>query len=408
MNGFVRRHQAEMEQIARECRTFLLEQIMPFWTERVTDPQHGGYWTCFDSEGKRYDDRKSGWFLGRVLYMYSVLCQEFGPRPEWLEVAKAGYDFLPKAYVGDGRFANMLSADGQQLEGACSIFTDHFIIKGLMNYLYTLGDQAPADAVQKTKELLDRLLEHVQDPEILRMECPDERFQKHAVNFMTLAVLTESTKLFGDTYSFRLRENVYRSLYHFASDQLQAPMEYIAPDGKALPVGPGRLIDAGHTMESLWFAMEAAPILHVPEWNARAEQVLDWVIRHCWDETYGGFYQHVDYERGTPEEPYLVTDYEGTNVGWDEKIWWVQAEGLIALCMSAVVNQNEEHWQRFVQLYQYVRKYFIHPQTGEWYSFLHRDGSLLSDLPGSMHKGPYHVPRCLMMLHRTLHEALQA
>ena len=397
MNAFTQTHRAS-----------LLNQVVPFWTERVVDPLHGGYRTCFDSNGTLYNSNKHGWFLGRTMYTFSVLCQEFGTRPEWLSIAKAGYDFMEASSVGDGRFALLLSPENAVLNGAESIFTDHFVVKGLINYLYTLGNQASPQELEQARALLDKLLEHLTKPDVLLAECPDTRFQKHAVNFMTLAVLIESTKLFGSAYHDKLLECVNRSLYQFASDALHAPLEYITPSGNPLPVGPGRLIDAGHTMESLWFAMEAAPILGHPEWNARAAQVLNWVIDSCWDEECGGFFQHVDYEHKKPEDAYLTTDYDGTPVAWDDKIWWVQAEGLIALCMSAVNNQNEAHWNLFVKLYQYVCQYFVSPENGEWYSFLHRNASILSDLPGSMHKGPYHVPRCLMMLVKVLDEALKA
>lgn len=408
MNAFVQKHRAQMETIAAQCRASLLDRVVPFWASCIVDPVNGGYRTCFDTSKALYNPNKHGWFLGRTMYTFSVLCQEFGVKAEWMDIAKAGFDFMKTASVGDGRFALMLSPDNRVISGAQSIFTDHFAIKGLINYLYSLGEKASQEEIEHARALLDRLLEHLESPDVILAECPDTRFQKHAVNFMTLAVLTESTKLFGSAYHDRLLECVNRSLYQFANDEIGAPLEYVTPEGKPLPIGPGRLIDAGHTMESLWFAMEAAPLLDHPEWNARAAQVLDWVIDRCWDQEYGGFLQHVDYEHGKPEEMYLTTNYEGTPVAWDDKIWWVQAEGLIALCMSAVNNQNEAHWDLFVQLYQYVCQHFVSPDHGEWYSFLHRDASMLSDLPGTMHKGPYHVPRCLMMLVRILEEALHA
>lgn len=239
MNAFVQARRAQMQEIADACRTSLLDRVVPFWTARVVDREHGGYRVCFDSQGRLYDARKPGWFLGRTLYTYSVLCQQYGPRPEWLAVAKAGYDFMGRASVGDGRFAQMLAADSTLLAGAESIFTDHFAVKGLINYLYTLGDQATPQDIDRARALLDRLLEHVRDPQILRTECPDPRFQKHAVNFMTLAVLTESTKLFGSVYHAPLEDCVCRSLYAFASDALQAPLEYITPEGEGAARRPG-------------------------------------------------------------------------------------------------------------------------------------------------------------------------
>ena len=406
MNGWDEKHRTDMERIAKECREALLERVVPFWAKRIVDPKYGGYFTCFDQNGCLYDSRKPGWFIGRTMFTFSLLCQQFGYREEWMDIVRAGHDFLPKAYTGDDRFAQMLARDGTVLAGQESIFTDHFAVKGLINELAAQGDSAPAEEIKQARRLLDSLLIHVRNPEVLRKECPDERFQKHAVNFMTLTVLIEARKLFGRDFDGLLRECVERSLYQFASDELGAPMEYIGKDGKALPEGPGRLIDAGHTMESLWFSMEAAEILGEKEWDHRAGKVLDWVIRDCWDNTYGGFIQHRDYERGEPEAPFLITDYDGTPVGWQDKIWWIQAEGLIALCMSAVRNRNETHWSRFLELYGYVKQHFTDQRTGEWYSFLHRDGSILSANIGSTLKGPYHVPRCLMMLISILEKAL--
>ena len=133
MNAFTQTHRTQMEAIAAQCRASLLNQVVPFWTERVVDPLHGGYRTCFDSNGTLYNSNKHGWFLGRTMYTFSVLCQEFGTRPEWLSIAKAGYDFMEASSVGDGRFALLLSPENAVLNGAESIFTDHFVVKGLIH-----------------------------------------------------------------------------------------------------------------------------------------------------------------------------------------------------------------------------------------------------------------------------------
>ena len=35
-------------------------------------------------------------------------------------------------------------------------------------------------------------------------------------------------------------------------------------------------------------------------------------------------------------------------------------------------------------------------EYGEWYGYLHRDGSVSTPLKGNIFKGPFHLPRCLM------------
>ncbi len=39
--------------------------------------------------------------------------------------------------------------------------------------------------------------------------------------------------------------------------------------------------------------------------------------------------------------------------------------------------------------------HFADSEYGEWYGYLHRDGSVASELKGSMWKGPFHLPRML-------------
>ncbi|NSW91389.1 MAG: N-acylglucosamine 2-epimerase, partial [Firmicutes bacterium] len=39
---------------------------------------------------------------------------------------------------------------------------------------------------------------------------------------------------------------------------------------------------------------------------------------------------------------------------------------------------------------------------GEWYGYLHRDGSVSNTLKGSMWKGPFHLPRALLLCSKLL------
>ena len=51
------------------------------------------------------------------------------------------------------------------------------------------------------------------------------------------------------------------------------------------------------------------------------------------------------------------------------------------------------------------KKYFSDSEYGEWYGYLRRDGNpTLPACIGSTFKGPFHVPRCLIMLDKMLEE----
>lgn len=396
---FCEKHCNELREYEAFYRENLFQNLIPFWQERIEDPLYGGCFNYFDREGVLTSTDKPGWFIGRGLYFFSALCNTFGTRPDWMHLADQCYHFLREhAMTENGRFNHMLDREGNVLRGPVSIHTDHFAVKGMIEYLAAQGKKATYEETNFVKELTDRLFMNTQDPSVLAAEGIPEGFQKHSINFMNLITALESRKILGERYDAILHRCVNKSLYEFASDQHNAAFEYIGMDGQPKVEQMGRIMDAGHCMESLWFSMEAGRVLNKSEYRLRAECVLDWVIERCWDMEHGGFYAFVDVLTGVPEPEQQLESYGSFSVRWSDKVWWVQAEALIALAMSAVLNGNEAHWHYFELLHQYVKTHFMDFEYGEWYTLLAKDGRVLIDAKGSDSKGPYHVPRCAMQL----------
>lgn len=410
-NTFYQAHSEEIRMFLEKIRAELLEDVVPFWEKRIVDTENGGYFNGFDRQGNKTDRDKYGWFVGRDMYLFAALCNEIEWREPWFEIARHGRSYMDTVFCAkDGRFPHKLSEEGAVIEGETSVFTDHFAVKGLYEYICAMPEsrkwQEYGDGqagtreteIRWVKELTEKLLVHVKDEAVLRQEGVRQGMKKHAVNFMTLIVLLEGRRLFGTAYDKEIEACVHSSLYEFADDERRATFENIGLDGRSVLKGEGCLMDPGHTLESLWFAMKAGREMNRPEYLTRAAQVMDWVIDRCYDEEYGGFFQYVDVFKQTPDDEFLFNDYCGTPVRWDDKIWWVQAEALYALAMSALLNENERHYEYFKKQFAYVEEHFRDKAYGEWYALLKRDGSMLLDAKGFALKGPYHVPRCLMNL----------
>lgn len=393
---FKQNHLGQIKSLATYYRRHLLEDIMPFWDERVVDRQFGGYLNGFDRFGNSNDYRKYGWFVGRNIYTYSALYNHIEKKQEWLKTALAGYDFLVnKALRSDYRVNFLMERDGTVITAANSIFTDHFAVKGLFEYIAATKD---CDAVSLAKKMYEALLKNIRDEQVLVSACPDRRFRKHAVNFLNLLVGIEGKHLFPELSTPLIEDSLNASLYLFASDREKAPLEYILRSGKPFLEGIGRVVDPGHTLESLWFSMREGMERSDFRIAGRAAEVIDWTIERGWDEEYGGFYQNVDVISGTPDKQHQWNQYPDTMAHWQDKIWWVQAEGLYTLALSALLNSNERHFEYFLKLHDFCKGCFVDKEYGEWYSILNRDGSIRSDYKGSGSKGPYHVPRCVMQL----------
>jgi N-acylglucosamine 2-epimerase len=93
---------------------------------------------------------------------------------------------------------------------------------------------------------------------------------------------------------------------------------------------------------------------------------------------------------------------------WNQKLWWVHVETLIALLKGYQHTQNLACWKWFERVHHYTWSHFSDPVHGEWYGYLDRRGEVLLPLKGGKWKGCYHVPRALYQCWQVLEKiALQ-
>ena len=88
------------------------------------------------------------------------------------------------------------------------------------------------------------------------------------------------------------------------------------------------------------------------------------------------------------------------------KLWWVHCEALIGTIYAYALTKDEKYLKQFESLHEYTFSHFPDKQFGEWYGYLHRDGTVSHTQKGSMWKGPYHLPRALMTIER-IFEAIE-
>ena len=153
----------------------------------------------------------------------------------------------------------------------------------------------------------------------------------------------------------------------------------------------GRTINPGHACENAWFLMNEAAYSNDKKLLEKALNMLDWSLEKGWDREYGGVMYFVD-----------SADKPCEQLEWDMKLWWVHNEILIATLMAYGMTGDKKYWDWFEKVHQYTFSHFPDNEYGEWYGYLHRDGTVSHTLKGSMWKGPYHLPRCLILCERLL------
>ena len=110
--------------MAARYRQELYGSVLPFWLEKSQDKQYGGYFTCLERDGSVFDTDKFVWLQGREVWMFAMLYNKVEKKPEWLECARQGAQFLLD-HGHDGNFDFYFSLDrrGRPLVQPYNIFS---------------------------------------------------------------------------------------------------------------------------------------------------------------------------------------------------------------------------------------------------------------------------------------------
>ena len=378
------------EKRQNELREFyhrqLLEDIIPFWMKYSLDRQYGGYFTCLDRDGSVYNTDKYAWLQGRQIWMFSKLYNEMEPRPEWLEVATLGVNFICEhGFDRRGRMYFAFTRDGRPLYKPWDIFSETFAIIGLAEYSRATGD---VGILKRAQKLYWNVIRRVKRGDLSTHTVPKTREVETLAIPMILLVTTQELEQVSPAPRFSdiIDNCLQKILYLHACDEKKALFENIAPDGSRLDSPRGRCISPGHAIESVWFILREGKQRNDRKIIDRALQILDWSLEWGWDREYGGLFYFVDSEGKPPEQ-----------LEWDMKLWWPHTEVLYALLLAYHLSGEKVYWDWYEKVHEWTFNHFPDPQYGEWFGYLHRDGTSALYLKGSMWKGCFHLPRSLFL-----------
>ena len=211
---------------------------------------------------------------------------------------------------------------------------------------------------------------------------------------LSLIFVAGKNKKLYDKYAKECAEAIFK--YHRKPD-LHCTLESVAPDGTPeLWYTAGRVVNPGHDIECSWFVMEEANYENNPDLHRQAVEMFDDAFTAGWDKEYGGLLYFIDC-LGKPPEAYEH----------DMKLWWPHNEILIASMMIYRDTGDEKYLNYFYQTLDYCKEHFADPEFGEWYGYLRRDGKpTMPSTKGSTFKGPFHLPRSLIMVDTMIDQIL--
>ena len=377
----------DFKALAQLYQDTLLNNVVPFWEQNSIDWEHGGYFTCLDRVGKVYDTDKFIWLQNRQVWTFSMLYNRVEQRSEWLKIAGHGASFLAEhGRDSQGNWYFSLDRAGQPLTQPYNIFSDCFAAMAFSQYALADGESWAKDiAIAAYQNVLRRK----DDPKgRYNKTYPGTRSLKSLAVPMILANLTlEMAWLLPSEELDRVLDlTVAEVMNDFLDKQSGLMYEHVAPDGSHVDCFEGRSINPGHGIEAMWFIMDIA---NRRQDKATIDLAVDTVLNildFAWDDEYGGIYYFMDADGHPPQQ-----------LEWNQKLWWVHVETLVALSMGLRLTGRVTCWEWYQKVHEYTWKHFADPEGGEWFGYLDRQGEVLFDLKGGKWKGCFHVPRALLM-----------
>lgn len=364
----------------------LQENIMPFWLEHGWDRQHGGVYTCVDREGRLMDTTKSVWFQGRFGFIAAYAYNHVEKNPEWLAASKSCIDFIEQHCIDtDGHMFFEVTGGGQPLRKRRYVFSECFATIAMSEYSIASGDKSYA---LKALDMFKRIQKFLTTPGFLEPKyLPTLQSRGHSITMILINTASRVRAAIADpVLDIQIDESLSAIRRYFMHPEFKAVLEMVGPEGEFIDTCNGRLINPGHCIETSWFIMEEA---RHRGWDKElvqmALQILEWSWDWGWDKEYGGIINFRDCRN------FPVQDYSQ-----DMKFWWPQTEAIIATLYAYQATKDEKYLEMHKQISDWTYAHFPDKECGEWYGYLHCDGTVAQPAKGNLFKGPFHIPRMMI------------
>ncbi len=404
----------------KELTHHLEEELLPFWTERCWDFSNGGYNTQFDSHGKDSGvDEKSLLAHMRMIYSLSV-AHLYGhdPSGNCAVLAKKGVDFAINNYwdTVNGGFFWLFDRKNNIIIDKKIIYGQSFAIYALATYAKIFDNSVALEYAEKCFNLLQIYASETAYGGYLEMfeqdwtVCPtgsgggDRKtldVHMHLMEAFT-ALYSVSGKVIHRRKLKEIIEILIKKIIHpeykTGIPQFNKNWE-VAPQIKFDIVwGWDRFEDNdnqksnaldntsyGHNVEFFWLLVDSLKLLgeNLDEYEDLFKTILTHAVTNGIDSLNGGVY--------------VEGSHDGSKVYDMAKEFWQQAEFLIGMLTAYTLYKDERYLSGYENIHNFVMKYVIKHDVGEWLPLLTREGIPIWEHMSHSWKINYHSIRAAVL-----------
>jgi mannose/cellobiose epimerase-like protein (N-acyl-D-glucosamine 2-epimerase family) len=380
----------------------LKENIASFWLSKSLDRTNGGYTINF---GPNSEPKGPGTKMivtqARTMWLFARLARAGYGGNDYIEAAEHGYRFLKEKMwdAENGGFYWEVDATGnEKLEPKKHLYGQSFALYAISEYYLVTDRQDVLDFAVRFFDLLEEKSHDklyggyteffnqdwtpVVDGENSYMGTPAElklmNTHLHLLEAMTTFYRASKLPLARE----RLLELINIQSNAVVRKNLGACTDKYERDWKPrLDSGYAR-VSYGHDIENIWLLMDACDAAGVSNYpfGDLYRTLFDYSYKYGYDQSAGGFY-----DSGLFNQPADRLD----------KVWWVEAEAIVSALHMNQLKGDPKYLDVFEQTYDYIEKYFVDWQYGEWHANVSARGVAGGD-KASNWKAGYHNGRAMI------------
>lgn len=383
--------------LRKEVTEELEGNILPFWMNKMTDRERGGFYGRISGEDVLMPDEPKGAILNaRILWTFSAAYRLL-KKPEYLATATRAKRYLLDFFY-DKQFGGIywsVDCEGNPLDTKKQIYALGFAIYGLSEYARATGDEEALEYAIRLFEVIEKysfdaekngyveaLTRDWQPIADMRLSDKDEN-EKKTMN-THLHILEPYANLYRVWKDGRLKTQLKNLIELFVTKILDTQTYHLNLFFEDDWTNKYHLISYGHDIEASWLIHEAALVLGDETVLKQIEPVIVRIARAA--------------DEGLNADGSMTYERFSNKGETDRELhWWVQAENVVGHLNLYQHFGDEEALSTALRCWQFIKDKLIDRENGEWYWSRFADGSInRNDDKAGFWKCPYHNGRmCL-------------
>jgi mannobiose 2-epimerase len=393
----------KLNNLKEELTLHLREKIFPFWMSRMVDNEQGGFYGWADNNGKIIKNASKGAVMNtRILWTFSAAYSMFQDK-KYLDMADRSYHFIVDNFVDkdNGGIYWMLDQKGHPLESKKQIYAEAFAIYSFSEYFKATGNKK---ALELAKNIFRLIEKYSFDPDrngyfeaynrewkiLDDLRLSDKDINEKKTTNTHLHILEAYTKLLSAMHDDLVKTRLVNLIDLFINRFINPVSNHLIMFFDEYWNPRSNKFSYGHDIETSWLLTEAAETtrseLLIEKCRLSSNKMAETILKN-----------------GTASDGSIYYEVKEDNMLDDDRHWWPQAEGMVGFMNAYQHTGDEIYVEAVLKLWDFIKKYLVHPELGEWYFRVNNRYEPAPDEEfAGPWKGPYHNGRMCMELIRRI------